>query len=103
MLNREAYIQLHEKNKRYLKNLGPNLLKIGNGIRLIDKYKENLLIEYAITDERSRTTYRYIRVQDSSTGEHVFLSVPNTINECKDAIAWTFNLKPKEFELLFET
>jgi hypothetical protein len=82
--------------------LGSGIFKNSN-IRIVDKYNENLLIEYTLNEVDAKTTYQYLRVKDSSTGGFTFLSVPNTVQFCKEAIAWTFNLKTEDFELLFET
>ena len=99
---REHYITLHNNNKKYLKNLDSGIFRNSN-VKIIDKYDDNLLIEYSLNEDDALTTFRYIRVKDSSKGDFTFLSVPNTVNFCKEAIAWTFNLKTEDFELLFET
>lgn len=43
------------------------------------------------------------RVTDSSTGEHHFLSVPDEMKTCREAIAWTFHMKSFEYHPLKET
>ncbi len=102
MSDSEYYVALHDKNKKYLESL--NLDSIANGsVRIINREGENLLVELSKRTTNSITTYRYIRVKDSSTGKNVFLSVPNKMRSCRDAISWTFGLKPSEYDLLFET
>jgi len=109
-MSTEKLLRLHENNKNYLSRV--NFDKIGrSNIRIIDRYGENLLVEYIIKSRREtqneiyhkKDNYNYIRVKDSSTGKYVFLSVPNNIYRCKEALAWTFNLSPEEYDLIFET
>ena len=97
-------LRTHEKNKKYLRNLS----SFNNrNVRIIDRYRENLLIEYTIRNQNQSSIithkYKYIRVKDTSTEKYVFLSVPNTMSRCKEAIAWTFSMSTKEYELFFET
>jgi len=72
-------------------------------VKIIDRYEENLLLEYHKMKGRARCTYKYVRVKDSSTDKLVFLSVPNNIRSCKGAIAWTFGFSEREYDLFFET
>jgi len=98
-INTEQLIQIHEKNKEYLRSVGIN----NNNVRIIDRFRENILLEYLKSEGRTRCTYRYVRVRDSSTDKLVFLSVPNNIRSCKGAIAWTFGFSEREYDLFFET
>lgn len=105
-LSEQHYVRIHEKNKRYLG--GVNFKKLTNkGIRIIDNFGENLLIEYNTSSstevERIDRKFNYLRVMDSSTDKFVFLSVPNQIRNCKEAIAWTFGLSLPEYNLFFQT
>jgi hypothetical protein len=102
MTDAEYYISIHEKNKKYLESLNLDVVASGP-TRIIDRDGENLLIELTQRGTSSITTYRYVRVKDSSTEKNVFLSVPNRMNSCRQAISWTFGLKPLEYDLLFET
>jgi len=105
-LSEQEFVRIHEENKKHLKELSfPN--PIYRGIQIIDKFGENLLIEYRTSfsneEERIDRKFNYIRVKDSSTGKYVFLSVPNRIKNCKEAIAWTFGLSLREYNLFFQT
>ncbi|MFX1310094.1 MAG: DUF6745 domain-containing protein [Promethearchaeota archaeon] len=96
------YIALHESNKKYMESL--NLDHDAKGsVRIIDRDKGNLLIELTKRKTISVTTFRYIRVKDSSTGKNYFLSVPNSMQTCREAISWTFGINPSQYDLLFET
>ncbi len=105
-LNEQEYVRIHEENKKHLKELNfPNLAY--RGVQIIDSFGENLLIEYKTSFsnevERIDRKFYYIRVKDSSTGKHIFLSVPNRIKNCKEAIAWTFGFSLPEYNLFFQT
>ena len=76
MLDPDYYIDLHEKNKKYLESLNLDVIARGQ-TRIIDRDGENLLVEFTKRGTNSITTFRYVRVKDSSTGKNVFLSVPN--------------------------
>ncbi|MFX0023557.1 MAG: hypothetical protein ACFE9S_14620 [Candidatus Hermodarchaeota archaeon] len=102
MTDAEYYIMLHEKNKKYLESLNLDIIASGP-TRIIDRDGENLLVELTKRGTSSITTYLYVRVKDSSTGKKVFLSVPSNMRSCRQAISWTFGLKPSEYDLLFET
>lgn len=97
----QYYIDLHEENKKFLENI--DILKSAH-VRIIDRYEENLLIEYHTHPTRfEEQIYTYVRVKDTSTGKLVFLSVPNNVRNCKVAIAWTFGLSCEEYDLFFQT
>jgi hypothetical protein len=102
MVNQEFLIKLHEKNKKYLESLDLDRGPRGSA-RIIERDKHNVLVE--LTERKSNTiiTYRYIRVKDSSTGKNYYLSVPNNMSTCRNAIAWTFGLSSRQYDLLFET
>ncbi|MFX0007026.1 MAG: hypothetical protein ACFFA7_04195 [Promethearchaeota archaeon] len=102
MTDADYYISLHEKNKNYLESLNLDFGARGS-TRIIDRDGENLLVELTKRGSNTITSYRYIRVKDSSTGKNIFLSVPNRISSCREAVSWTFGLKPSEYDLLFET
>ncbi|MFW9972562.1 MAG: hypothetical protein ACFFDF_20415 [Candidatus Odinarchaeota archaeon] len=102
MKDSEYYITLHERNKKYLQSLNLDIITNGS-VRIIDREGENLLIELTKRTTNSLTTFHYVRVKDSSTGKNVFLSVPNNMRSCREAISWTFGLNPLEYDLLFET
>ncbi len=102
MTDAEYYTDLHEKNKKYLESLDLDVVARGP-TRIIDRDGENLLIEFTKRSANRITTFRYVRVKDSSTGKKVFLSVPNKMSSCRQAISWTFGLKPSDYDLLFET
>lgn len=101
-MSSEILLKTHEENKTYLRTLDLDCLR-GSNVRIIDRRGENLLLEYNKVIGNRRYSYRYIRVKDSSTDKHVFLSVPNNMSNCKTAIAWTFGLSVREYDLFFET
>ncbi|MFX1388954.1 MAG: DUF6745 domain-containing protein [Promethearchaeota archaeon] len=102
MENHKQLISLHEKNKKYLESLDLDSRLIGSA-RIIDSDAENFLVELIERKADVIITYRYIRVKDSSTGKNYFLSVPNNMRTCRDAIAWTFGISSRQYDLLFET
>jgi len=102
MQDRQYYIELHENNKKYLKHLNLNRY-ISGSTKIIDRDGENILIELTKRNNNFLTTYKYIRVKDSSTEQYHFLSVPNSMRNCQEAIAWTFGLTISEYKLFFET
>lgn len=115
-MSSEDLLKVHEDNKAFLRTVDFDNIKLSNprtfgtrnvrrnsSIRIISRYGENVLLEYMTIKGNTRYFYRYVRVKDSSTGKFVFLSVPNNINNCKNAIAWTFGLTVKEYDLFFET
>ena len=105
-LNEQHYIRIHEENKKYLGRIDFHKPS-NNSVQVIDSYRENILIQYRTSssteEERIDRKYSYIRVKDSSTNKYVFLSVPNQIRNCKEAIAWTFGLSLPEYDLFFQT
>jgi hypothetical protein len=102
MTDAEYYIDLHEKNKKHLESLNLDVVVRGP-TRIIDRDGENLLIEFTKRSTNAITSFRYVRVKDSSTGKNIFLSVPNRMRSCREAVSWTFGLKSSEYDLLFET
>jgi len=109
-INEQHYVRIHEQNKKYLRRV--NFQRLTDRytdpiIRIIDRFRENLLIEYktssSTAEERIDRKFNYIRVKDSSTDKFVFLSVPNQIKNCKEAIAWTFGLSLPQYNLFFQT
>jgi hypothetical protein len=46
---------------------------------------------------------RYVKVKDSSTNREYLLYVPNHIKNCKQGIAWTFDLREEEYNPVEET
>ena len=106
MSSAKPHILTHEENKKYLKYQNFNSVRSvsqGRRIRVVNRHKDDLLIELTIGPRDNNNTYKYIRVKDTSTGKLVFLSVPPHMNNCKEAIAWTFDLSLSKYELLFET
>lgn len=105
-LTEQDYIRIHEENKKFLKRVNFKR-STDRWIRILDSYNQNLLIEYSTlsstAEERIQRKFNYVRVRDSSTGKFVFLSVPNNLKECKEAIAWTFGLSLPQYDLFFQT
>lgn len=108
MSNISRLSAIHELNKKHLEEMDFRDMKprsVFNNfnstyrVSIVDRYDDLLLIDYFV----NRTTYKYLRVKDSSTRKHHFLSVPNNIRECRKALAWTFGLKPSDYKLKFET
>lgn len=94
-------VQIHEKNKSFLEQINFDEKGFSNNrsVNIIHVDHDLILVDYT----SNRTTYRYLRVRDSSTRKFHFLSIPNNINKCKMAIAWTFGMDPAEYDLSFET
>lgn len=94
-------MQIHEKNKNSLKQIFQNGTEVSNNqrVNVIHVDQDLILLDYTT----NRTTYRYLRVRDSSTQKFHFLSIPNNIGNCKIALAWTFGMETSEYDLGFET
>lgn len=45
----------------------------------------------------------FVKVKDSSTDRQYLLSVPDNMERCKQAIAWTFSMKEEEYNPIIET
>lgn len=98
----EILIKVHERIKTYLEKNFPFYFKRDNRrIRIIHREDSSILFDYYPSN--GRIIYRYIRVKDSSTGDFYFLSVPNEVRNCKEALAWTFRVPPNEYNLVKET
>jgi len=108
ILSEQQYIHIHEQNKKYLRSVNFKMpTPTDRRIRILDNFRENLLIEYktfsTTAEERIERKFNYVRVKDSSTDKFVFLSVPNNLRGCKEAIAWTFGLSLPQYNLFFQT
>lgn len=75
-----------------------------------DKIKESIKCElihkdndYELWDFYLEEKERYVKVKDSSTDREYLLYVPDRCENCKQAIAWTFNLSEKEYNPIMET
>jgi hypothetical protein len=72
-----------------------------------DKIKNHTSVEIIHTDGDSELLKinedKYVKVKDSSTEREYLLYVPNHIERCKQGIAWTFDLKEKEYNPVMET
>lgn len=66
---------------------------------VIDTEGENRLVRL----ERDPEPFVYVNVQDSSTSRRYMLRVPPTTKTVKEGIAWTFDLKPEEYNPSAET
>lgn len=118
----EELIQIHEHNKEVLQvldkkydlpQLQPNPSDYSNYIKFkefpkieiepIHRDGDYFLFELFDSSGTRLKGYHYVRVTDSSTGEHHFLSVPDKMKTCKEAIAWTFYMKSPEYHPLKET
>lgn len=104
----KSHILQHEENKKFLASLDYMLNRIETNsinlrVRVIDRDKDDLLIELIRVNSYDETTYKYVRVKDTSTGKLVFLSVPPSFTRCREAIAWTFDISLSKYELIFET
>jgi len=107
-LSEQQYVQIHDQNKKYLGSVNfKNPTPTDRRIRILDNFRENILIEYntfsTTAEERIERKFNYVRVKDSSTSKYVFLSVPNNLRGCKEAIAWTFGLSLPQYNLFFQT
>jgi len=58
-------------------------------------------IFFSIVDEK-RKIHHFVRVRDTSTGAYHLLRVPEHMNSCREAIAWTFGMSESEYELIKE-
>lgn len=82
--------------RRYLiKRMGWDVLRSHVSAKTIHTDGNSELIEF--NDER------YVKVKDSSTDRIYLLYVPNNMQTCRDAIAWTFGLSGNEYNPLIET
>ena len=104
----ESYILQHEANKKYLKTLDfryddVDTFSSNSTVNVLDREKDDVLIEFIKGTRDNYTIYKYVRVRDTSTGKLVLLSVPPSMTRCREAIAWTFGIPLSEYELLFET
>lgn len=61
----------------------------------IDRDGENALLR------KGDIVFAYVK--DSSTPRRYLLRVPPTMKTLRDAIAWTFNMRPEEYQPLIET
>ncbi|OLS13698.1 MAG: hypothetical protein RBG13Loki_2698 [Promethearchaeota archaeon CR_4] len=69
--------------------------------RIIDRDRDARLISF--DTGQVNAPYRLIRVRDSTTGQFYLLRVPPRISTCHDAIAWTFSLRPDQYNPIKET
>jgi hypothetical protein len=98
----QIIIKTHKQIKEYLEREFDNFLqynRIHHNIRIIHKEGDSILFDYYTRPY----TYRYVRVKDTSTDKFYFLSVPIEMQTCKQAVAWTFGLKPSEYSPIKET
>lgn len=97
----EILLMVHDRIKNYLeKNFNFLIRRDTRRIRIIHKENNSILFDYHTSNGKA---YRYIRVKDTSTGDFYFLSVPNEVRNCKDAVAWTFRIPPSEYNPTKET
>ena len=98
----EILIKVHDRIKAYLEKNFPFYFNSDNRrIRIIHREDTSILFDYYPSNRR--TIYRYIRVKDTSTGDFYFLSVPNDVRNCREALAWTFRIPLSEYKLIKET
>ena len=98
----EILLKVHDRIKNYLeKNFDLSLMNDNGRIRIIHRENESTLFDYHPSNRRK--IYRYIRVKDTSTGNFYFLSVPNEVRNCREALAWGFRIPPSEYKLIKET
>ncbi len=104
-MKKETYVEIllmvHDRIKNYLeKNFNFLIRQDTRRIRIIDKENNSILFDHYTSNGK---VYRYIRVKDTSTNDFYFLSVPNEVRNCKEALAWTFRIPPSEYNLIKET
>lgn len=98
----EILLDVHDRIKNYLeKNFDLSLTRDNGRVRIIHRENNSTLFDYHPSNRRK--IYRYIRVKDTSTGNFYFLSVPNEVRNCKEALAWTFRIPTSEYNLIKET
>jgi hypothetical protein len=98
----EILFKVHDRIKNYLeKNFDLSLMKADGRVRIIQRENDSMLLDYQSLN--GRNIYRYIRVKDTSTGNYYFLSVPNELKNCREALAWGFRIPPSEYNLVKET
>lgn len=76
------------------KNLVKNLHS-----EVLDKNGTSELLKFELNTE----SIVLVKVIDPSTDDEYLLRVPPTMENCMDAIAWTFNLKTEEYNPVIET
>lgn len=102
MSKRRTLIQIHEGLKKYFDKSFFWLYNTNSErIEIIHEEEDSILFDY--TSSSGRSTYRYLRVKDISTGKFSFLSVPYELNTCGQAVAWTFGMTPSEYKLTKES
>jgi len=69
--------------------------------KVIHKDGTSELIE--INWNKKEETLKLVKVKDSSTDRIYLLRVPPTSKTCKEAVAWTFGLKSKQYHPVIET
>ena len=68
----------------------------------IHKHDRGILFSVDLPGDPERVL-RAVRVTDPSTGRMYFLRIPPQINNVQEAISWTFNMKPNEYNPIAET
>lgn len=98
----EILLKVHDRIKNYLENnFDLSLMRADGRVRIIHKEHDSILLDYQSLN--GRNIYRYVRVKDTSTGNFYFLSVPNEVRNCKEALAWGFRIPLSEYNLIKET
>ena len=90
----KSHILQHEENKKFLATLDYMYNKVKTNslnlrVRVINRNKDDLLIELIKISPYDETTYKYVRVKDISTGKLVFLSVPPSFTRCREPIVFS--------------
>lgn len=73
------------------------------GGKQIDIGKRGKLIEIDLGRRDPERIAHYVQVQDSSTERQYYLRVPPSINGADEAIAWTFGMNARDYQLGQET
>ncbi|HMF29967.1 MAG TPA: hypothetical protein VKK79_01030 [Candidatus Lokiarchaeia archaeon] len=80
---------------------GNNIFLRDGETRVVDIDEESRLIK--INKGGFETSFRILEVTDSTSKQKYFLRVPTTMRTCREAVAWTFRLRPEEYQPIKET
>ncbi len=90
-----------EIRRRLLSRAGNKVFLRGRGTRVIAKEGCSRLIQ--VNPRQVERPFYLLEVRDATSGERYLLRVPTTMRSCREAVAWTFGLRPEEYQPIKET
>ena len=98
----ERMIRVKDLNTRSMLKLsiGNENLMAKKGITVVHRDGDSLLLKIYVDGSHYQ---KFVRVKDATTRVFHFLRVPPSMTTCKQAIAWTFGMSPKNYNLEEET